>query len=61
MLMNSIDEVKVELERVRMESYDKIRLLEEKLVIMENEMSRMKEEKVDLEKEYEDFLVMLIE
>ena len=53
--------MKAELERARTESHDKIRLLEENLATTENEMSRMKEEKADLEKEHEDLLVMLTE
>lgn len=60
-MINSIDEVKVELERLWMESYVKIWLLEEKLVVKEVELRKEIVEKVVLDKEYEDFLVMLVE
>ena len=53
--------MKAELERARTESHDKIRLLEEKLAVMEAEMNRVVTEKDDLDKEHEDLLVMLAE
>jgi len=56
---NSTDEVKAELENARKESHDKIKLLEEKLAATEKEMSRIVQEKTDLDKEHEDLLVML--
>ena len=58
---NSTDEVKAELEKARKESHDKIKLLEEKLATTEKEMSRIVQEKRDLDKEHEDLLVMLTE
>lgn len=58
---NSTDEVKAELEKARKESHDKIKLLEDKLAATEKEMSRIAQEKTDLDKEHEDLLVMLTE
>ena len=53
--------MKAELERARIESHDKIKLLEEKLAAMETEMNRIVTEKAELDKEHEDLLVMLAE
>ena len=53
--------MKAELERARTESHDKIRLLEEKLAVMETEMNRVVTAKEELDKEHEDLLVMLAE
>ena len=53
--------MKAELERARTESHDKIRVLEEKLAVMEAEMNRVATEKEELDKEHEDLLVMLTE